>query len=230
MTSRCSGAAQQPGAGAGLIVLVRRLWSSALVLLPSASASASRTRHRTLTISLVPNTAQCLSPSSLSAFRKVRRPAAIPASDNAFTHRRRAHGLPGITGGFAPPRPSAIVTITGLPTQNLLSITSAVRPDGTPSLQDALPKSISAQDEHTAALVTELRSILQSIPTESPPGSQDIYGLDTSIAFGSDDFLWQNGGPQGCGGGESSVKPTEDQIAKFKRAVEIVEEIQKKDA
>ena len=138
--------------------------------------------------------------------------------------------MPGITGGFAPPTPSAIVTITGIPTQNLLNITSAVRPKGTPSLQDAVPKSISAQDEHTAALVTELRGILQSIPTESPPGSQDIYGLDTSIAFGSEDFMWQNGGPQGCGGGESSVQPTEEQKAKFKRAVEIVQELQSKDA
>ncbi|KAI0752974.1 hypothetical protein C8Q80DRAFT_1267428 [Daedaleopsis nitida] len=136
----------------------------------------------------------------------------------------------GITGGFAPPRPSAIVTITGIPTQNLLNITSAVRPKGTPSLQDAVPKSISAKDEHTAALVTELRSILQSLPTESPPGSQDIYGLDTSIAFGCDDFMWQNGGPQGCGGGESEVQATEEQKAKFKRAVEIVKEIQEKDA
>ena len=136
----------------------------------------------------------------------------------------------GIAGGFAPPRPSEIVTITGLPSQNLLNITSAVRPKGTPTLQDAVPKSISAQDAHTAALVSELRDILQSIPTEFPPGSEDIYGLDTSIAFGSDDFMWQNGGPQGCGGGESSVKPTDEQKAKFKRAVEIVKELQAKDA
>lgn len=122
------------------------------------------------------------------------------------------------------------MTITGLPSQNLLNITSAVRPDGTPSLQDLAPKSISAQDAHTAALVLELRAILQEIPTESPPGSQDIYGLDTSLAFGSDDFMWQNGGPQGCGGGESSVQATDEQKAKFKRAVEIVKELQAKDA
>ena len=122
------------------------------------------------------------------------------------------------------------MTITGLPTQNLLQITSAVRPDGTPSLQDALPKSISAQDAHTAALVTELRDILRSLPTESPPGSEDIYGMDTSIAFGCDDFMWQNGGPQGCGGGQSAVHPTDEQKIQFKRAVEIVKELQAKDA
>ncbi|KAI0824478.1 hypothetical protein BC628DRAFT_1322187 [Trametes gibbosa] len=136
----------------------------------------------------------------------------------------------GITGGFAPPTPNAIVTITGIPAQNLLNITSAVRPMGTPSLQDALPKSISAADAHTAQLVAELKSILGTIPTESPPGSQDIYGLDTSIAFGSDDLVWQNGGPQGCGQGVSEVQPTPDDKAKFKRAIEIVQELQAKDA
>ncbi|KAH9932007.1 uncharacterized protein BXZ73DRAFT_89963 [Epithele typhae] len=136
----------------------------------------------------------------------------------------------GIAGGFAPPTPSAIVTITGIPAQNLLNITSAVRADGSPSLQDAAPKSISAQDAGTAALVTELRDILQSLPMEFPPGSQDIYGLDTSIAFGSDDFMWCNGGPQGCGGGVSDVQATDEQKAKFKRAVEIVKQLQTKDA
>ncbi|KAI0759398.1 hypothetical protein BD413DRAFT_487927 [Trametes elegans] len=134
----------------------------------------------------------------------------------------------GITGGFAPPTPEAIITVTSVPTQNLLNITSAVRPKGTPSLQDALPRSLPASDADTVALVSELRDILRAIPTESPPGSEDIYGLDTSIAFGSDDFFWQNGGPQGCGQGESEVKPTEEDKAKFKRAVEIVEELQAK--
>ncbi|KAM5539792.1 hypothetical protein V8D89_006605 [Ganoderma adspersum] len=136
----------------------------------------------------------------------------------------------GITGGFAPPTPNEIITITGIPTQNLLNITSAVRPKGTPSLQDALPKSISASNEHTVELVSELRTILGSIPTESPPGSEDIYGLDTSIAFGTEGFEWINGGPQGCGHGESSVQATAEDKAKFKRAVAIVKELQAKDA
>ena len=122
------------------------------------------------------------------------------------------------------------MTITGIPTQNLLNITSAVRPKGTPSLQDAVPKSISASNEHTVELLSELRTILSSIPTESPPGSEDIYGLDTSIAFGSEDLVWMNGGPQGCGHGESSVKATEEDKVKFKRAIAIVKELQTKDA
>lgn len=71
----------------------------------------------------------------------------------------------------------------------------------------------------------ELHSILKGIPTEQPPGSEDIYGLDTSIAWQSDDMEWYNGGPQGCGGGESFVKATDEDKKQFKRAVEIVNEL-----
>lgn len=39
-----------------------------------------------------------------------------------------------------------------------------------------------------------------------------------------------NGGPQGCGHGESSVKATEEDKVKFKRAIAIVKELQTKDA
>lgn len=87
-----------------------------------------------------------------------------------------------------------------------------------------MPKQLTV-DESTEALVEELHSILKAIPTESPPGSEDIYGLDTSIAFGSADLEWQNGGPRGCGGGESFVKATDEDKAKFKRAVEIVTQL-----
>ena len=130
----------------------------------------------------------------------------------------------GITGGFAPPTPSAIHTITSNPATSSLFINSAVRPSGTPSLLEQGPKTL-AHDDSTQQLVGELVTILKSIPVESPPGSQDIYGLDTSIAFGSEEIEWINGGPQGCGGGESEVQPTEEQKAKFRRAVEIVNQL-----
>ncbi|KAL0945579.1 hypothetical protein HGRIS_014739 [Hohenbuehelia grisea] len=129
----------------------------------------------------------------------------------------------GITGGFAPPTPDAIHTLDKSQTDSLVRITSAHRSDGTPSLGDAVPKSLDAS--HADDLVEELHGILSSIPTESPPGSQDIYGLDTGIAFACGDFMWYNGGPQGCGGGESFVQPTSEDKAKFARAVEIVNEL-----
>lgn len=100
-----------------------------------------------------------------------------------------------------------------------------MRPDGTPTLQDALPKSLSKSEPGVDGLVSELHEILKSLPTEQPPGSEDIYGLDTSIAFGSDDLEWFNGGPQGCGGGKSFVKASDEQKAQFKRAVEIVNKL-----
>lgn len=71
-------------------------------------------------------------------------------------------------------------------------------------------------------MVEELEGILKTIPVESPPGSEDIYGLDTSIMWGSNDLQWSNGGPQGCTGGTSDVKATEEDKKKFNRAVEIV--------
>ena len=69
-----------------------------------------------------------------------------------------------------------------------LFITSAIRTEGTPELQVALPKSISWKDEHTASLVDELYDILKNIAAEKPQGSEDIYGLNTSIAWASPDF------------------------------------------
>jgi len=84
---------------------------------------------------------------------------------------------------------------------------------------------LSIDNTETASLVDELHTILKSLPTESPPGSEDIYGLDTSIAWGSDDLQWMNGGPQGCGGGQSEVQATSDDKKKFKRAVEIVNKL-----
>ena len=136
----------------------------------------------------------------------------------------------GIRGGFAPPTPNAVHTITQPAGSPEISIASATRPDGTPSLLNASAKKINAKDEHTASLVEELHGILKTIPVESPPGSEDIYGLDTSIAWGSFDLQWMNGGPSGCGSGISDVQPTEEEKAKFKRAVDIVYELVKKDA
>ena len=71
----------------------------------------------------------------------------------------------------------------------------------------------------------ELYEILKTLPMEKPAGSEDIYGLDTSIAWGSDDMMWINGGPSGCGGGVSEVQATDEEKAKFKRAVDIAQSL-----
>jgi hypothetical protein len=130
----------------------------------------------------------------------------------------------GIAGGFAPPTPDAIHVITKESETTPLNIVSQVRPPGTGSVQDLAPKSLHAKDT-TNSLVDELHGILKELPTEQPPGSEDIYGLNTSIMWGDDGFQWQNGGPQGCGGGSSMIQATEEQKEKFKRAVAIVDEL-----
>ncbi|KAF9043580.1 hypothetical protein BDZ89DRAFT_1034436 [Hymenopellis radicata] len=109
----------------------------------------------------------------------------------------------GITGGFAPPTPNAIITVTRPLNQNTLNITSAVREIGTKGLAAAVPKSI----PHPEELADELHSILKELPTEQPPGSQDIYGLDISIAWGSDDLMWCNGGRKAAAEAKAPPRP-----------------------
>jgi hypothetical protein len=134
----------------------------------------------------------------------------------------------GITGGFAPPTPSEIHVLTASPQKpNILAVDSQLREDGTPNLQsvNAVPKEVSIADASNLGLVDELEGILKTIPMERPQGSEDIYGMDTSIMWGSQGFEWINGGPSGCTGGQSEVQATEEDKAKFRRAVEIVKEL-----
>jgi len=128
----------------------------------------------------------------------------------------------GIRGGFAPPTPNEVHVITRMSgTPTTLLVRSDVRKKGEPELSSLAPKDVQLAGDKEAQ-IEELHKILKSLPTEQPPGSQDIYDMDTQIAWGSDDLEWCNGGPQGCGGGESSVQPTEAQKAQFSKAVEIV--------
>ncbi|KAJ6496386.1 hypothetical protein C8R45DRAFT_985802 [Mycena sanguinolenta] len=95
-------------------------------------------------------------------------------------------------------------------------------------MSEAAPKFLpSSSDSNSlgaevSALVEELHAILKTLPLEDPRGSEDIYGLDTSIMWGSEDLEWCNGGPAGCSGGKSMVQASQEEKDKFKRAVEIV--------
>lgn len=101
---------------------------------------------------------------------------------------------------------------------DLLQISSSSSPS-TNSAPITVKKDTSADK-----LVKELQSILKTLPVEDPLGSEDIYGLDTSIMWGSDDFTWVNGGAEGCGG-TSKVKATDEEKVKFKRALEIADKL-----
>jgi hypothetical protein len=74
-------------------------------------------------------------------------------------------------------------------------------------------------------LLDELEEILKCLPTGSLSGSEDIYGLDIQIAWGSAQLEWCNDGSQGRGGGTSDVQPSKEDKANFKRAVEIARKI-----
>ncbi|KAF7364362.1 hypothetical protein MSAN_01096600 [Mycena sanguinolenta] len=84
-----------------------------------------------------------------------------------------------ITGGTAP---SSVYTLAksgaGAPS-NLHSL----RAKTVPSLADAVRKSIPhpAVDSHFTALVSKLLSTFKALLMEDPRGSEDIYGMDTSI-------------------------------------------------
>ena len=132
----------------------------------------------------------------------------------------------GIVGGFAPAKPYEIHVLTlSTDRPNLLAVESQHRADGSSSLQSTNqePKTLSLPENKP--VVDELHSILKTLPTEKPPGSQDIYGMDTSIAWGSQDLEWNNGGPAGCSMGTSEVQATDEEKVKFKRAVEIIKEL-----
>ena len=119
----------------------------------------------------------------------------------------------GIVGGFLPPEPTAHKSVTYTGDTNTLQITST---------SSNLAQKKVGKDDSVDPLVEELQTILKNLPTEDPPGSEDIYGLNTSIMWGSDEFMWRNSGPQGCGG-SSSVQATDEQKAKFQRALEIAD-------
>ncbi|KAK2688036.1 hypothetical protein QWA68_013305 [Fusarium oxysporum] len=121
----------------------------------------------------------------------------------------------GIAGGIVPPTPSLIIQIgTGDGDSLQVSIT---RQSG-----DEETKTVAAADND--ALIDELHGILKEIPPTSPPGSEDIYGLDTGITWMSNDLEWTNGDSI-SGQGKSYVQPSPEEKEKFERAVEIIKEI-----
>ncbi|KAE8343844.1 hypothetical protein BDV24DRAFT_128313 [Aspergillus arachidicola] len=130
----------------------------------------------------------------------------------------------GIVGGFAPPTPSAILKLTKNAEDSYTIVNEAIRSDDGPGMEHKPERTLDASDK-VESLVTGLYEILQDLPLESPPGSEDIYGKDISISWSSDDFAWCNGGQQGCVGVGSDVRPSETQRNKFTRAVDIVREL-----
>ncbi|KAL0089234.1 hypothetical protein F4703DRAFT_1926019 [Phycomyces blakesleeanus] len=124
----------------------------------------------------------------------------------------------GITGGIVGPVTEQVVEIRG--DHNTASILHANLQPGSKTDYVTQTGNVSTQELQDALLI--LRNQLAELPLEEPTGSQDIYGQDVSIGFFSNDFQWQNGGPEGCNQGESSVQATPEQKEKFKALVKLV--------
>lgn len=174
-----------------------------------------------------PRPSPCSLQNTRFAFRKVRSSDGFHrCSQSRVTFSHLPPPPPGITGGFAPPIPDAIYTFAYTPSMPAIAVTVALRPDGTPVIASASPKSLTA-DSASTSLVDQLYDLLHEIPARAPSGADDdIYGLDTGIAWNSNDgFEWSNSAPEGCVQSFPPVRAPEDQKSKFKQAVGIVEEL-----
>ncbi|KAF7364364.1 hypothetical protein MSAN_01096800 [Mycena sanguinolenta] len=132
-----------------------------------------------------------------------------------------------ITGGLS----HSLRDLHPLPSPAIIAVTLATREDGTPDLSSALPKSLptasssSSFSSDVASPISELHAVLKTLPLEDSSDSEDTYGMDVGIIWGSDDLEWCNSGPAGCTGGKSMVQATPEEKEKLKRAVEIVSEL-----
>ena len=105
---------------------------------------------------------------------------------------------------------------------------SADAVDGDAALSEPKLKKLNISKDDTETLVSKLHNILKTLPVESPPGSEDIYGRDISIFWGSDDLQWTNGGPGRGGTGKSETVASDKDKEQFDKAVAIVCELVKR--
>ena len=106
-----------------------------------------------------------------------------------------------------------------------MTIDTHVRPEGSRDLHGPTTKKVADTHGSTVdTLVSELEGILKDIP-QSDERSADLYGLDIGIFFGSDQLEWRNSASEGCDGTTTEDGPSEAEKDKFKRAVEISEEL-----
>jgi hypothetical protein len=116
----------------------------------------------------------------------------------------------GIVGGFVPATPSLVVRI---------------KDDQVDASENQGPVTHARLSPQTRLrLLSELKAV-RSLPLEKPPGSADIYGLNTSLSVRfSDGSTWTNSAPTGCVHGVSISIPTEAQSETFARLVQMVKD------
>ncbi|KAJ1567765.1 hypothetical protein HK405_004829 [Cladochytrium tenue] len=66
-------------------------------------------------------------------------------------------------------------------------------------------------------LATDLVALLRTLPTEDPPGSDDLYDCDTFVSLTAPGFTWRNLPNQGCAPASiNASRPTPDQVDRFR--------------
>ncbi|KAF7364369.1 hypothetical protein MSAN_01097400 [Mycena sanguinolenta] len=140
---------------------------------------------------------------------------------DSLTRARRAMRNPRL--------PSAVHTLTQ---PSSIAVTLFTREDGTPALSHALPKSFPSTSSpdpslgsDVSSLIDKLHAILKTLPLEDPRSSEEIYSMDTSIIWESRDLEWCNGSPAECTGEKSMVQANAEEKARFKHAVDIIQEL-----
>lgn len=117
-------------------------------------------------------------------------------------------------GGFAPANPRHVIEIQGDDEDK-----ASIRVSKLISKHDYEVHEGVLQSSDIRGILSDVQS-LRSLPTEEPPSSQDIYGLDTAISVETKDFSWRNGGPEGCVHGESQVSANAEHKTQFKKVAD----------
>ncbi|CAG8477764.1 14313_t:CDS:10 [Acaulospora morrowiae] len=120
----------------------------------------------------------------------------------------------GIVGGFKPATIRRMISIADENGEVIVRSSTLKSRDDYNVMQGTLTS------QQVGTLVNDLKVGLNDLPTEMTSGGQDIYGMDTSISFQSNDFEWRNGGSGGCTNEESEIQPTPVQKALFQELVQ----------
>lgn len=128
----------------------------------------------------------------------------------------------GIEGGFAPPTPTARYVITRATKSEVFTISTELRPHGTPRLGPAKTQELKVADH--VGLIAKLQDLLRDLPPQYP-GAQDLYGRNISIVHVTDPGAFVDFHRTGSAAGIGIPQPTEGQKVQFDEAVAIIEKL-----
>lgn len=148
----------------------------------------------------------CLHPSSVRS----ETPPIVEAADSIFIRMTQ-----GVVGGIVPAHVRMQLVVVPAPHGHTVAFVDRSSAGTGPAFFIGRDT-----DGRTASILREMETIgLWSLPVESPPGSADVYGMDTSLIVATPNRAWGNLGPGACMHGISDTRPTDDQVELFRRCV-----------